>query len=200
MRLVHDRVLLDKLEQQGGRPHQGDVWRVTWTSRNPLQGGGSGRWNAPNSIQVVYSSCSADGAIAEIYYHLAQQPVLSSADKSISRLRVQTENTLSLLDKKFLTELGLGPQSLALTDAARSQEIAAAAHLLDYDSLLVPSARWACDNLILFPDNLSPDGVSLEDTKAVNWPSWRESNAPEWERRADELRNEKASLIGKPPL
>src|SRR5690606_7192121 len=101
----------------GGRPLQQEVWRVSWASRQVLQGGwGPGRWNAASAFEAIYTSLSMDGAVAEIYYHLSQHPVRSSAEKLLHRLSVGTKNTLFLDDSAVLTRLGLGPQSLALTD------------------------------------------------------------------------------------
>ena len=135
-----------------------------------------------------------DGAIAEIYYHLSQQPVRSSAEKLLHRLHVKTKNTLCLDDKEVLNRLGLGPQLLALTDVARSQEIGAAAHLLEYDSLLVPSARWPCLNLILLSEHMDLDTIKVDPPSPVNWPAWRETNAEQWDALVEEQRRERLAL------
>ena len=59
----------------------GSVWRMTWASRNPLVGGtGGGRWHPPNEFEVLYTSTVADGAMAEIYFHLSKAPVFSTSD------------------------------------------------------------------------------------------------------------------------
>lgn len=173
---------------------QQTVWRLSWAARNVLQGGGAGRWNAANACAALYTSLEMDGAIAEIYYHLSQHPVRSTAEKLLYGLQVSTKNTLCLDNREVLSSLGLGPQSLALTDPARSQEIGAAAHLLEYDSMLVPSARWPCLNLVLFTEYLDPDSVKVEEPTPVNWPAWREKNARQWDAIIEEQRRERLGL------
>ena len=59
---------------------------------------------------------------------------------------------------------------------ARTQEIGAAAHLLEFDGLLVPNARRPWLNLVLFLDRLDPYGaLVVEETADVNWPAWTEA-------------------------
>lgn len=49
--------------------------------------------------------------------------------------------------------------------------------MLDFDGLLVPSARWDCSNLVVFLDPVSEDTnehLTLVQAMDVNWPAWRE--------------------------
>lgn len=197
MQFVHDRQLLSELESLGGRSLQHEVWRVSWATRNVLQGvSAAGRWNVAGSNPALYTSLDMDGAIAEVYYHLSQHPVRSTADKLLYRLVVETRNTLSLDDEVALAQLGLGPQSLALTAVHRSQEIGAAAQLLEYDSLLVPGARWPCCNLVLFSEFISPEAVKVHESSPINWPAWREQHAEQWDQIIDQQRRERLKLSG----
>lgn len=197
MHFVHDRNLLDQLEALGGQALQLDTWRVSWATRNVLQGGwGAGRWNSASSFETLYTSLCMDGALAEIYYHLSQHPIRSTADKTVHHLKVSTKKTLCLRDQKLLNDLGLGPQLLALTDPLRSQEIGAAAHLLEYDSLLVPSARWKCFNLVVFNEFFDQENIEVVDSSPVNWPAWRESNGKEWDEIVEEQRKERIAWQG----
>ena len=50
----------------------------------------------------------------------------------------------------------------------------AAAHFLEFDSLLAPSSRWPCLNLVLFLDRVDPERLAVEEVREVNWPAWRE--------------------------
>jgi len=60
---------------------------------------------------------------------------------------------------------------------ARRQAIAAAAHFLEFDGMLVPSARFACLNLVLFTDRVSHAGrLQLVRSEAVDWSDWRKKN------------------------
>ncbi len=59
---------------------------------------------------------------------------------------------------------------------ARTQEVGAAVAFIGCDGLIVPSARWACDNLILFTDNLAMDvEFEIQDVEEVHWQDWARS-------------------------
>ncbi len=58
-------------------------------------------------------------------------------------------------------------------DFARSQEISAAAHFLDFEGLIVPSLRWPCSNLVVFMDRLEDlESLTVLDSRDINWPAW----------------------------
>ncbi|MCG8359618.1 MAG: RES family NAD+ phosphorylase [Kiloniellales bacterium] len=175
---VHDRDLLDALESLDAEPYSGPAWRTAWVTRDPLVGStAGGRWHPPNSFEALYTSLEADGSLAEVYHHLSRAPVFSSAHVRLVRLNVETVNTLRLTETEVLDRLGIKDSKYRSMDFARSQEIGAAARLLEFDGLLVPSARWACLNLVLFPDLLDPDkALSVDEVSDVNWPAWREAN------------------------
>ena len=42
-------------------------------------------------------------------------------------------------------------------DYKSSQPIGEAAHMLDFEGLIIPSARWNCENLVLFLDRIDID-------------------------------------------
>lgn len=176
---VHDPDLLDALETMATEPFVGPVWRVTWATRDPLAGGtGGGRWHPPNDFEALYTSLEADGALAEIYDHLSKAPVFSSSHVKISRLAAATERTLVFADIAALATLGITEDAFRKGDYGRSREVGAAARFLDIDGLVVPSARWPCQNLVLFPDRLDHrDALAVEESRDVNWPAWRERTA-----------------------
>ena len=63
------------------------------------------------------------------------------------------------------------------TDYERTQEIGAAVAFLECDGLLSPSARWSCENLVLFMDNHAQDNrLETLDTEEVDWIEWARSN------------------------
>ncbi len=56
------------------------------------------------------------------------------------------------------------------TEYPRSQEIAKVAHFPEYDGLVVPSARHACLNVIVFCGRILPDSITMQkDHSSVNW-------------------------------
>lgn len=172
---IHDRELLDALEAINPEKYDGETWRTTWASRDPLVGNqAGGRWNPPDSFEALYTSLEADGSLSETYYHLSKAPIFPSANVKLFRLHVVTENTLRL-DQDALINLGIDETLFQRMDYARSQEIGAAAHMLEFDSLLVPSARSAFLNLVLFLDRIDPGKLQAFEGKAINWPAWKET-------------------------
>jgi hypothetical protein len=173
---LYDRDLLDALEALDSEPFSGTAWRTTWTTRDPLIGStAGGRWHPDDSFEALYASIEADGSLAEVYFHLSRAPVFSSAHVRLYRLRVETRRTLRL-ETDRLERLGGAMANYSAMDYARSREIGAAAHFLEFDSLLVPSPRWPCLNLVLFLDRLDPDSLAVEEVRDVNWPGWREQH------------------------
>jgi hypothetical protein len=60
---------------------------------------------------------------------------------------------------------------------SRTQEIAAAAAFLGFDGLIVPSARWDCQNIVLFLDAIDLEEVRPISVQPIDWKKWREENA-----------------------
>ena len=173
-RKVIDPALLDALDNLESTPFCGDVWRVTWAKRDPLLGSsGGGRWSPDGGFEAVYTSFEPDGACAEAYYHLARAPVLSSSKTVLNKIHVDLKTVLKL-DFKQLQQVGITEPLASRIDYGISQQVGAAAHLLDFEALIVPSARWDCLNLVLFLDRLdiSAQLESLESSP-IDWPTWR---------------------------
>jgi hypothetical protein len=175
---VHNRELLDVLEALEPQPISGTAWRATWATRDPLVGNDAGgRWHPVNSFEALYTSLEADGSLAEMYYHLSRAPVFASSHMRLHRLLVQTKKTLWLPEMKSLIRLGIDEGKFSSLEHARCQEISAAAHFLEFDGLVVPSARWPCLNLVLFMDRLDlGNSLSVLDTNEINWPAWKEKS------------------------
>src|SRR5689334_9003001 len=78
-RPARDRRLLDALEAISPEPFNGTAWRVVRDGRNPRQcSAAGGRWD-DRTFDVLYTSSRADGAIAEMHFHLSRgQPVFPS--------------------------------------------------------------------------------------------------------------------------
>ena len=176
---IHDRTLLDALEALPIEPFNGAAWRTTWASRDPLGGNFSGgRWDPPGEFEVLYTSLAADGSLAEVYYHLSRAPVFSSAQVRLTHLRVVIERALNLTDQNLLQQLGIEEPLANHLDYSKSQAIGAAARFLEFQGMLVPSARWPCQNLVLFLDTLDLNhDLAVAKQKDINWPAWREQNA-----------------------
>jgi hypothetical protein len=77
---------------------------------------------------------------------------------------------------QVLGRLGIETTKYPAMDYARTREIGAAAHFVEFDSLLVPSPRWSCLNLVRFLDRLDSDSLAVEEIREVNWSAWREQH------------------------
>ena len=62
---VLDSKLLDTIESFPIDSFDGRVWRVTWATRDPLQGNfGGGRWSPDGEFEALYTSLEKNGALA----------------------------------------------------------------------------------------------------------------------------------------
>jgi hypothetical protein len=176
---VHDRSVLDALEKLDPEPFDSDVWRVARKGRDPLRGSSAnGRWGAPGELEVLYTSEQRNGALAEVGFRLSLEPVWPSLiQHQIHILAVKIERTLRLVDMRELENLGVDISRYETFEYGASQAIAAAARFLEFDGMLVPSARFACANLVLFTDRVShAEHLQLVSSEDVDWLDWRKRN------------------------
>lgn len=172
-----DPALLEALDSLGGQPFAESVWRVTWAQRAPLAGSfGGGRWSPDGLFKALYTSLEPDGALAEAYYHLSKAPVFSSSHMRLNQIHVDLDNVV-VLDSGAVVSLGVTNirASASEEDHQRAQAIGEAAFMLDYQGIVVPSARYDGRNLMMFPERIDTDKVlTLLDRQEVNWPAWKE--------------------------
>jgi hypothetical protein len=115
-----------------------------------------------------------EGALAEIGYRLSLEPVWPShLQHEIHGLTAQSERTLEFADIASLGPLGVDVSRYESFDYSATQALAAAAHFLEFDGLLVPSARHNSANLVLFMDRGVAGSVEVKSTESVDWPTWR---------------------------
>jgi RES domain-containing protein len=181
IRKRRDNRLIDAIEAIEPTSYSGTVWRVVRRGRNPVQCSRSGgRWD-DGTFDVLYTSEQREGALAEMRFHLMRgQPVMPSrVAYALFEIDLALERALKLLDLAALQALGLdtsryGQLSYEGKEAEypRSQDIAEVAHFLDYDGLIVPSARFGCLNVVPFCDRLPPDAVIVrQDHGDIDWSS-----------------------------
>lgn len=175
-RRARDHELLDLIEAHRGIAFEGDVWRIVRQERDVLQGYPAGaRWD-PGTFDVLYTSLARDGALAEIHFHLSRQPVFPSKLRSVlHRLTVKTRRTLKIADMEAVEGLGISAATYQTLSYERCQQIGDAAQFLGFDGILAPSARWPCQNLVLFADRIEPDEIQLVESELVDWQGWREA-------------------------
>ncbi len=174
-RRSHDFKLLDALGDRGPRTFEGTLWRVVRNGRSPLEGSrGAGRWNS-RDMSVLYSAEMADGALAEVHYHisLGQSVFPSRLRHSLFELKL-TARSLLVFDS--LTDLaGLGVEKARYPEMLyeKTEEIASAAAFLGFEGLIAPSARWHCRNLIVFLDNFDEENLQVLSESPVDWADWK---------------------------
>lgn len=172
---VHDREILDALENFNPEAIETTVWRVARKGRDPLRGAvANGRWNSIGEFEVLYTSVEPAGAMAEVGYRLSLEPVWpSKIEHQLHELRVKVERGLKLESLAQLEKLGVDVARFESFDYVATQAIAAAAHFLQFDALIVPSARFNVKNIVLFLDriHITPELVRTED---VDWARWRD--------------------------
>ena len=177
-RALDDR-LLDVVGAFKGQPFDGTMWRVVRTGRDVLDGSrGSGRWNT-SEMFVLYGAAEQDGAIAEINFHLnlGQSVFPSRMRHDLFELAVKARRTLMLADMEQLKRLGVDDGRYRELLYTRTQEIGAAAAFLGFDGLIVPSARWNCQNIILFLDVIDLEEIRTISSQPVDWKAWRQANS-----------------------
>ena len=172
-----DIALLDAIDGLPREPVREAVWRVVPGDRDPLLAAASvSRW-CDGAFDVLYTSLERNGALSEIHALLQNQPVFpSKVDWFVHRLSIRCSRVLRL-DNELLAKLGIDATVFRGRDYQRSQQIADVAHFLDFDGLLVPSARWPCSNLVVFLDKVSPDELSIDgrDDGPIDWQLVRAS-------------------------
>ncbi len=151
------------------------VWRITRAGRDPIRGSAAnGRWTPDDGAEVLYTSVERDGALAEIGFRLALEPVWPSRVRhEIHEIKVRTTQTLRVADVGGLAAFGVDIVRYASFDYTATQALAAAAHFMAFDGLLVPSARHRSHNLVIFMDTDAAASLERLNTESVDWAAWR---------------------------
>lgn len=180
-----DRNLIDTLDMLEPRLFEGRVWRVTRDGRDPtLFFGGGNRWD-DGTFDVLYTSLTSEGALAEMRFHLSRgQPVIPSKIRyRLHELEVHVNGVLDITDKELLNGIGVDIRTFGKLpyldrhgEYEACQKIAEAVHFLGSDdpgdpsAVLVPNARHPGNNLVLFADYVSPDDVRhVKDHGIIDW-------------------------------
>lgn len=175
--MIHDSKLLDQLSALKIEDFSGEVFRATRKSLDPLAPStNGGRWMPRGENSVLYTSLSRDGALAELSFHWGMLTPLPSKPAVLSRIKVEMESSMRLLHTD-LKNFGVDGTEYKQLNYDKMQEIGAAVAFLDCHGLIVPSARWSCENLVIFTDNLreTEDLVAVE-AEEVNWQQWGKDN------------------------
>jgi hypothetical protein len=176
-----DPDLLRKIASFNSERFAGEVFRVTPLTTNPLAPSVSGgRWAPPalpgREVPILYASLERDGALAEVASYLARlTPIPGPRNLKVTRLSITAGKALRLT-LNDLQSLGVDLARYGERDYATTQEIGVAVAGLGIEVLIAPSARWRCENAMLFPANLA-DGAdaAVIDVQEIEWRAWAAS-------------------------
>jgi len=178
----YDPNLADRLSTYATQAFKGEVFRATRANADPVAPSlYGGRWTRPQNTDpgtnVLYTSMERNGALAEMASFLADlTPIPGPRKIKVTRLAVTTSNTLRFV-RATLSDLGVDLDRYGERDYARTQEIGSTLAWLGLDGLIAPSARWACENLMIFTDNHTL-GEKLEplDEELTEWRQWAQQH------------------------
>lgn len=183
---IHDRELLDALEQLEPEGFEGRVWRVVVEGRDPVQCRRTrtgGRWDT-GDFDTLYTSLDPDTCCHEIAYHVRRQPVIPTRLRhELCTLEVATERSLKLVDIGQLRALQIDMEAYDSQHYGtvlnrvypQTQAVGAAAVFLGFDGLLVPSARCRGTNLVLFLEHLRAEAMPrVVERSALDWRAWKQ--------------------------
>lgn len=180
--MVDDQGLVDQLSALAVERFEGEVFRTPSGSADPLTFSvNGGRWAPPArdgaDVPVLYTSLAPDGALAEVVSYLTLlTPLPTSRPLKMSRLGVSTAKTLRLA-RVSLVGLGVDMAQYGERDYSRTQNIGAALAFLGLDGLIAPSARWPCDNLMIYQTNhLLNERLEVIEAENVDWGAWARAN------------------------
>jgi RES domain-containing protein len=152
----HDRRVIEALAQIHPDRWHGVVYRHMFARLPPDRENTLGaRWNPPE-VPAIYTSLSRQGALAEAEYQMEMEPLRPRARRSIYRIELQLASVIDLSAEMSLRELGLDLADLASLSHVACQRIGGAVEYLEHDGMIVPSARSASMNLVIFPNRQTP--------------------------------------------
>ena len=180
--MIHDQGLVDRLSGLATEAFDDLVYRATRVDADPTAPSiNGGRWapasNEDPGIFALYTSLERDGALAEVTSFLADlTPMPGPRPIKVTTLAVTTSRTLRLV-RTDLERLDVDFARYGERDYARTQEIGGVLAFLGLDGLIAPSARWSCDNLVIFKENHGLDErLELISDEEVEWRGWAEQN------------------------
>lgn len=173
-----DLTLIDTLSEIESFAYNGEVYRVTRNHVDPITPSISGgRWALPSSdwhkgTPILYTSLNKDGAKAEIASFLSELNPPPTKKLQVHKIHVTLRKTIKL-ENNDLDKLGVDFKQYKNRNYVITQKIGSALSFLGFDGLIVPSARWHCDNLMIYMDNHSiNEKLEVLHTEEFEWQAW----------------------------
>ncbi len=179
---TYDPALANRLSAFATEAFAGEVFRATRTSADPVAPSlYGGRWARPQNsdpgTNVLYTSMEREGAMAEVASFLVDlTPIPGPRELKVTRLAVTTSKTLRLI-RTNLSALGIDMDHYGERDYRQTQEIGSTLAWLGLDGLIAPSARWTCENLMIFTDNHAlSEKLEVVDDELLEWRQWAQQH------------------------
>ncbi len=154
--MVYEPDFLDFLERKEIGPFGGEVFRHMLAGYPPDRANRSGaRWN-PRDVPAIYTSLKRGTALAEAEHRLSLEPFPTRASRSLYRIDVELARVVRL-KRADLRRVGVTEALLQGFAFSACQKVGGAVAWLGCDALIVPSARDAGDNLVIFYANVTSD-------------------------------------------
>lgn len=150
--MIYEPQFLDFLQEQESGKWEGKVFRHMFADYPPQrENTGGARWN-PSGVAAIYTSLKRATALAEADHKISLQPVRPRVRRTIYQIHVHLDKALRL-PQNALDHLGATAEVIAAIDLGPCQMIGGAVAWLEYDGMIVPSARHKGSNLVIFPMN-----------------------------------------------
>ena len=138
--MIHGPDLIDRLDALPKQTFDGEVFRGTRPSLDPLASSYSGgRWMRRDGAGVLYTSLAREGALTEFSFHGGQLTPRSTKPVMLHTLRVAAHRTVKLV-RADLESLGVPESAYGGVNMRRTQEIGAVVEFLGCDGLIAPCA------------------------------------------------------------
>lgn len=164
------RSVVERVAKVVRRPISGIFLRHAALNRDAFAGGHGGRWGL--NFPVIYLGRPDEAPIAEAYRHLVDDagiPASAVQPRVLYTVRVSVLDVLDLTAPEALRSVGLTMESLTtpVGDYAACQEVASAAHQLDYHGILAPAAHGLGQTLALFRERIKPSELPVVEEKTL---------------------------------
>ena len=180
------KALLDAIEAETPVEFNGQVWRVVTDGFDPLRPSrAGGRWD-DGSFDVLYTSASRDGAVAESWYHAAKgQPIIpSKVAKRLYQIKAELHRVLNLAGDGKLESLGVNMATYRrlsyvqrVEEYPALQQIGEVAFFYEYQAVIAPSARWPVSSVVIMTEHATLAPLEIVADEPVDLRGWARANS-----------------------